>query len=111
MNRSAKAPKLLLFDLSIRGHHPAYIRHLITYRREHQLACHLDIVVSSRFPSEHPDVMAEARHHSSPVHHHFIPIAPEEEATLHARTSRRQRMQRHFQEWRLFQTYADSFSP
>jgi glycosyltransferase involved in cell wall biosynthesis len=108
--KNVMVPKLLLFDLSIRGHHPAYIRHLITYWREWHLACHLDIVVSARFPHEHPDVMAEASHSQSHLLN-IIPIAPEEEATLHARTSRLQRMQRHFQEWHLFQTYTKALAP
>ncbi len=110
--RAVQIPKLLLFDLSIRGHHPAYLRHLITYWRKWQLSCHLDIVVSARFPHAHPDVMAEALyHHRQPHPLRFIPISPEEESTLRARTSRLQRKRRHFQEWRLFQTYANALAP
>jgi glycosyltransferase involved in cell wall biosynthesis len=105
------AAKLLLFDLSIRGHHPAYIRHLITYWRERHLACHLDIVVSARFPHEHPDVMADARQYQPPYAVNMIPIAPDEEAALRARTSRRQRARRHWQEWHVFQTYAKASAP
>ncbi len=103
-------PKLMLFDLSIRGHHPAYLRHLITYWRQWHLPCHLDIVVSARFAHAHPDVIAES---ASPRQTHrlrFTPITPGEEANLPTRTSWLQRKQRHLQEWHLFQTYAHALT-
>ena len=91
------------FDLSIYGHHPSYIRHLVTYWESQQLSGTLSIVVLPDFLTVHADVVALS---SSTSNIHFIPISPSEDSALKDRSSSLNRNIRNFQEWRLFQRYA-----
>jgi glycosyltransferase involved in cell wall biosynthesis len=100
------AQKLMLFDLSINGHHPIYIQHLIQWWGKHQLPIDLDIVVSPRFIQHHTDVidLATKYNHCSIQ---FIPISEQEENEFKPRNlGPVQRMQRSFQEWQLLCRYA-----
>jgi glycosyltransferase involved in cell wall biosynthesis len=99
--------KIILFDLSVRGHHPNYIKHLIKHWHEHQLSGHLDIVVSPKFLTEHAEVVDLAASYNR-ENINFIAIAPEEEAALNSRKSRFKRAFRNFQEWQIFCKYAES---
>jgi len=94
----------MLFDLSIRGHHPAYIRHLITYWHQHQSNQPLAIVVSPRFLDEHSDVVQLAEM-ATGANIKFYPITTEEVAYLGHRKSFRQRLFRSFREWELLLKY------
>ncbi|ASC71321.1 Glycosyltransferase Type 1 [Halomicronema hongdechloris C2206] len=94
----------MLFDLSIRGHHPAYIRHLITYWRQHQPRQSLAIVVSPRFLDEHSDVV-ELVEREEKTKIQFHAITAEEAAHLGKRKSFRQRLLRSFREWDLLLKY------
>jgi glycosyltransferase involved in cell wall biosynthesis len=94
--------KVLLFDLSVRGHHPSYIKHLIKYWQKQKLTGCLDIVVSPKFIKEHYDVVELAVNDVR-----FIAITSEEETALNARKSKIQRNFRNFQEWKIFYKYAD----
>lgn len=111
-NASAKkeSRNIMLFDLSIYGHHPVYIRHLIRYWYENDLLGHLYIVVSDSFMTEHSDVIAFAKtfQHNSVS---FKPITPAEEAELKPRHSFLSRTQRGFQEWKLLQKYTEVINP
>lgn len=99
--------KLMLFDLSIRGHHPGYIQHLVRYWCDKELPGRLDIVVSPKFMQEHSDVVSLSPS-CNQRNVNFIAIAPEEEAVLRARKNSINRTFRDFQEWHLFCKYANS---
>ncbi|RAQ38970.1 glycosyl transferase family 1, partial [Arthrospira sp. O9.13F] len=83
----------MLFDLSIRGHHPSYIRHLIEYWQIHKLPKNLEIVVSCRFLDEHQDVveLSQGDHHQDI---RFVPLTQAEEEHLHSRKSKFNRLSR-----------------
>lgn len=97
--------RIMLFDLSIRGHHPNYIQHLINYWQKHHFSGHLSIVVSPKFLTAHSDVVASASI-SDRSNIQFVAISPEEEAKLNSRKSRFQRVFRNFQEWQICCQYA-----
>lgn len=98
---------LMLFDLSIRGHHPAYIQHLIRYWSQQGLPGRLSLVVSPRFLQEHADVVALAYEYGQ-ERVQFVAIQPDEEAALSSRKSSWTRFRRAFQEWELLCRYASS---
>lgn len=98
--------RLMLFDLSINGHHPAYIQHLIQWWGKNGLPFALDIVVSPKFIEKHSDVvdLAAQYHHCSIC---FIPIEVQEEKDLKPRNlGGIKRIHRSFQEWKLLCRYA-----
>lgn len=96
---------LMLFDLSIRGHHPSYIRHLIHYWQIQQLIGQLIVVVSPEFLQEHGEVVAlAAQEPKSTVK--FVAIQEAEAAALRSRKSALNRMIRALQEWQLLAAYA-----
>jgi len=96
---------LMLFDLSIRGHHPSYIQHLIGYWQAQELPGRLVVVVSPEFLQEHGEVVAPAaRDPQSTVQ--FVAIQAAEAAALKSRKSALNRMIRAWQEWRLLSSYA-----
>ncbi|HEY9852602.1 MAG TPA: glycosyltransferase family 4 protein [Leptolyngbyaceae cyanobacterium] len=97
--------KIMLFDLSVKGHHPNYIQHLIKYWYEQKLSGNLYIVVSPKFLQEHADVVETAKSDRQ-KNIQFIAITPEEEANLNSRKSRLKRAFRNFQEWQIFCKYA-----
>lgn len=96
---------LMLFDLSVRGHHPAYIQHLIRHALEQPWSGRLVIVVSPRFFEEHGDVVDLARH-SAPKQIQFQGISCAEADWLGPRKTTRQRLQRALREWQLLLKYA-----
>lgn len=103
-------PKLMLFDLSVGGHHAAYIQHLIHYWNKHQLSGRLSIVVVPEFLKKHQDVVEMARSQDKQTIT-FIPIAEEEAASLGTRKSALKRKIRNLQEWKLFHKYAHLVKP
>ena len=98
--------KLLIFDLSVRGHHPSYIQHLIEYWQSRQIAKTLNIVVSLQFLEEHFDVVKFAQS-GKREDIDFIPITREEEQSLNSYKSKFKRVLRNFQEWHLLCKYAN----
>jgi glycosyltransferase involved in cell wall biosynthesis len=102
---NAEDRRIMLFDLSIRGHHPSYIQYLIRYWCVRKLPGFLSIVVSPRFVQEHADVVDIADSYSCKTVE-FTAISPEEEASLRSRQSNIGRNWRNFQEWWLFCHYA-----
>jgi glycosyltransferase involved in cell wall biosynthesis len=97
----------MLFDLSINGHHPIYIQHLIHWWGQLQLPFAIDIVVSAQFPQHHADVtdLATKYRHCSI---RFISISEKEESELKSRKAGAiNRMRRSFQEWHLLYRYAE----
>ena len=100
--------RLLLFDLSVHGHHPAYIQHLIHYWQqlpESLDSAALDIVVSPKFLDYHADVV-ESVAQAGVENITFVAITPEADAALKSRKSGWSRMQRAFQEWHILCEYA-----
>lgn len=97
--------RLMLFDLSIYGHHSSYIRHLIKYWSEKELPGSLDIVVSPQFMQEHSDVAnLPAEYNLKNVN--FVAVDPAQEAALKSRKTGLSRTVRAFQEWEIFCKYA-----
>ncbi len=96
---------LLIFDLSIRGHHPNYICHLIRYWQTQTHFQLLSIVVSPRFLTEHADVVQFAKQQSN-LNIQFVAITHQQESALKPRKKVLDRNLRNFQEWRLFCDYA-----
>ncbi|NJL56495.1 hypothetical protein HC928_15975 [bacterium] len=95
--------KLMLFDLSVRGHHPSYIQHLIRYWSVWNMQGSLDIVVSPKFLEEHGDVVASADDLDTVQ---FVAISKAEDDLLKSRKSRWKRALRNFQEWQILCKYA-----
>ncbi len=104
MPLDAREYPLMFFDLSIRGHHPAYIQHLIQYFVVESLPGRLVIVVSPHFLTEHKDVIEFARHSTTQVQ--FQAISQAETKMLGQRKTPRQRLLRTFREWQLLVKYA-----
>ncbi|MDB9315532.1 glycosyltransferase family 4 protein [Spirulina sp. CS-785/01] len=104
-NLQHQAPIFLLFDLSIYGHHPAYIQHLIEYWEQQQFSGHLAIVVSPQFLEVHGEVVQFAQGLKS-QNIQFYPITLEEKNALKSRDSALSRNWRNIQEWLLFCRYA-----
>lgn len=98
--------RLMLFDLSIYGHHPSYIQHFINYWSQQEPLNSLDIVVSPKFTQEHADVVQLAKEIHPNIN--FAAITPEEEANLKPRTSGVNRKIRTLQEWKLYIKYAEA---
>lgn len=101
--------KIMLFDLSVKGHHPNYIQHLIKYWHKQKLSGNLYIVVSPKFLQEHADVV-ESADSGNQKNIQFVPITSEEEANLNSRKSRFKRAFRNFQEWQIFCKYAENLN-
>ncbi len=97
--------KLLLFDLSVGGHHAAYIQHLLNYWCQQELSGKLDILVLPKFLQQHSDVVNIAI--SNPQKNiNFIAITEAEVVALKPRNNSANRAIRSFQEWHLLQKYA-----
>jgi glycosyltransferase involved in cell wall biosynthesis len=101
--------RLMLFDLSIRGHHPGYIRHLVEHWCLRNNPGDLYLVVSPAFFKEHVDVVQLARRHKD-QRVKFISISTQEYAALKPRDFKLSRVQRHFQEWKLLCKYASALN-
>jgi glycosyltransferase involved in cell wall biosynthesis len=99
--------RILIFDLNLGGHYPAYIKHLARYWCNNQIAGILNIVVSPKFLSFHSNVLAAASKCSS-GRVNFVAITPQEEQQLRGRVSPISRNLRNFQEWKLLRKYAQS---
>jgi glycosyltransferase involved in cell wall biosynthesis len=102
-----KNRNLMLFDLSIFGHHAAYIKHLIQYWGDRQLTDRLDVVVSPMFMEKHADVVDLVTEYNQ-KNIHIVPISAAEDAALKSRNSKLGRTWRNFQEWQLLCQYAKS---
>jgi glycosyltransferase involved in cell wall biosynthesis len=100
---SAQGGRLLIFELSVGGHYPGYIQHLVRYWGETHQPGRLDVVVTPQFLVQHRDVVETAGPHAGVF---FTAITAAEAARLSDRRSGRSRAQRAFQEWRLLQHYA-----
>lgn len=95
--------RLLLFDLSVGGHHPSYLKYLVQYWQEQDFSGQLDLVVTPEFEARHGDVATLV---AQGARTQLITITPEEVAALPRRRHFRERVQRAFGEWRLLDRYA-----
>ncbi|MCM1984901.1 glycosyltransferase [Lyngbya confervoides] len=96
---------LMLFDLSIYGHHPSYIQYLIECWEDYAIPGKLSIVVSPQFLMKHYDVV-EYANRPTVQNVEFVAITYSEEAVLANRSNGFNRNWRNFQEWKLFRKYA-----
>lgn len=94
---------VMLFDLSIGGHHPGYIQHLVQYWRNRAFSGQLSIVVLPAFMRQHADVVACAHENTNAQ---FNPISQQEAEALPSRKSFIRRTRLAFKAWDLFCTYA-----
>lgn len=97
--------RAMLFDLSIYGHHPGYIRYLLTYWHQQSFSGELVVLVSPRFLVAHSDVVTLATQLDG-QRIKFVAITQAEENSLRPRTSGISRNLRNFQEWQIFCRYA-----
>ncbi|MBD2213609.1 glycosyltransferase family 4 protein [Nostoc linckia FACHB-104] len=97
--------RILLFDLSVGGHHPAYIQHLIRYWGEQKLPGRLDIVVMPKFLEQHQDVVEIAQTYGSD-RINFVPITEEEVTWLGPWTTFARKKLRALREWTILNRYA-----
>lgn len=107
LKASNSSRNLMLFDLSLYGHHPAYIRYLLEYWHQEQdpEKRQLIVLVSPKFLVEHADVVNLGQR-LDPVSIKFVTISQDEESSLRPRNSGINRNLRNFQEWFLFCKYA-----
>ena len=96
----------MIFDLiSITGHHPGYIRHLVRYWTDHNLSGELYIVVLPGFVEKHRDITSlVAEGQRSFVK--FVPISKQESISIGNRNTFLQKVHRNFKEWNLLCKYA-----
>ncbi len=99
--------KIMLFDLSLGGHHPGYILHLIQYWLKHNIPGVMEIVVLPQFMEQHSDVVAAAVADTQ-QRVRFVPITATEAASLSNRSTLLSRKKLGFQEWNLLCKYAAS---
>ena len=104
-NNLKTAERIMLLEMSVGGHYPSYINHLISYWCEHKLVGSLDIVVSPQFFEQHADVVANADKNGG-EYINFVSISTQEKDSLKPRTSSINRCWRYFQEWNLLCKYA-----
>lgn len=106
LSTSQASDKIMLFEMSIYGHHSTYIRHLVRYWCEQAMRGHFYVVVTAQFVEECSEIMAIAQQYPQ-ANVSFLPLTPSEEATLTAHPSSfLQRKARAWQEWNLMCAYA-----
>lgn len=98
--------RLLLVELSVGGHYPSYVQHLITYWQEQNLPGILDVLVSPAFLIQHQDVVQSVKGRSARSQVQFHTISEVEAKQLADRGSALGRLRRNFQEWQLLRQYA-----
>ncbi len=103
---SQASDRIMLFEMSIYGHHAVYIRHLVRYWCEQAMQGHFYVVVTAQFVAECSEIMAIAQQYPQ-ANVSFLPLTPSEEATLTVKPSSfLQRKARAWQEWNLMCAYA-----
>ena len=94
--------RLMIFSPWCYGHHPTYLRHLISFWCQSQLPGTLNIVVSGQFLQEHADVVA-LKEKCDRQSVRFVAMTPQEQADLEAATSG---WRRAFEQYKLISKYA-----
>lgn len=102
--------KLMLFELSIGGHYPGYIQHLIQYWCQQKFPGSLDIVVQPGFLTRNPDVVGVSSDYGVD-NVNFVAISPAEAIKLNSLSSGLSRARRAFDEWHLIYQYAQKLQP
>ncbi len=104
---SGRFPKVMLFDLEYTGHHANYIRYLIRYWGDHQLAGELIILVSPVFKQKHENVVELADSYlESEIR--MIAVSEVEAQSVSASKTTVDRSLRQIKEWGLLCKYASS---
>lgn len=96
---------ILLFELSVGGHYPEYISHLVNYWCQQKLSGLLNVVVVPEFLVKHSEVV-EIALNSQTDNVKFIPLTSEERSDLKPYGSRIERNIRAWQEFNLIDKYA-----
>jgi glycosyltransferase involved in cell wall biosynthesis len=99
------SPRLMLFDLSLRGHHGNYIQHLIDRAYQQGFEGAIDIVVLPQFAEIHQDAVATIDCDKQPQID-LVPISAAEATSLGSRHSGLSRARRNLREWQIFCKYA-----
>ena len=106
LSLSQASDKIMLFEMSIYGHHAVYIRHLVRYWCEQAMLGYFYIVVTAQFVEECSEIIAIAQQYPQ-SNVSFLPLTPSEAATLTVNPSSfLQRKARAWQEWNLMCAYA-----
>jgi glycosyltransferase involved in cell wall biosynthesis len=102
-------PRLMLFDLSLGGHHGNYIQHQIDRAYQQGFKGTIDIVVLPEFASVHQDTVAAIdRAKQAQIEIELVAISEAEATALGSRSSGLSRTRRNFREWQLFCKYAEA---
>ncbi|MEM8718412.1 MAG: glycosyltransferase [Cyanobacteria bacterium P01_G01_bin.39] len=102
---SPDSQRILIFELSVGGHYPEYIAHLVSFWCEHKLSGCLNIVVVPEFFQRHRDVVAIAELNQAD-NVKFMPLTPTERSGLKSYGSAIKRNLRAWQEFNLINKYA-----
>jgi glycosyltransferase involved in cell wall biosynthesis len=94
---------IMVFSPWCYGHHPTYLRHLISYWCQWQSLGILNIVVSEQFLKTHADVVELQKKCDNRKSIQFVTIAPQEQAGLETATSG---WKRAFAQYKLINKYA-----
>ena len=105
----ATLSRVMLFDLEHTGHHANYIRYLIRYWGENQLAGELFVLVSPLFKQKHADVIDLADRYSDSAIE-IVAISQAEAQAVTANKTVFDRALRRVKEWNLLCKYASSLS-
>lgn len=99
------SPRLMLFDLSVGGHHGNYIQHLIDWAYQQGFRGAIDIVVLPQFAGVHQDLVATIDRDKQPQID-LVTISAAEATSLGSRHSGISRALRNWREWQVFCKYA-----
>lgn len=97
---------LLLWELSVGGHYPEYISHIVRYWCEYKISGFLTVIIVPEFLERHFDVVAIPEQYKT-KNVKFLPIKSEEQNKLHSYSSGINRPIRGLQEFNLLSTYAE----
>lgn len=105
LSKKITTTKLMLFELSVGGHYPEYIAHLINYWNEKKVKEKLNIVVSPLFFERHKNVVNLAKQ-SNYSNVEFITISQRELANLKTFDTGINRNIRAWQKFQIMRNYA-----
>lgn len=101
-SKSNESQRIMLFDLSVGGHHPDYLQHLIQHWEFS--SAYIYIVVLPKFIEQHGNVVDLAQQKSDRLK--FVPISESEASALVNRSNVLKRKYLAFQKWSLMVKYA-----
>lgn len=104
--KSNVSQRIMLFDLSVGGHHPDYLQYIIQHW-EQFFSAYIYIVVLPEFMEQHGNVVDLAQEKSDRLK--LVPITESEASALVNRSNVLKRKFLAFQKWKLMLKYARQF--